>query len=82
MGNVLNGWSYAFISMACLGVSNFLYAVEYIDVSAGSTVRSLSFVVTACCAFFFYKEQLGAKDLAAMGLALAAVLLSGWHPEH
>ena len=56
-------------------VLSFNYSVRYINVSVGSTIRSLSFLVTIGLAFFFYKETFAVKDYIALFLALAAVTL-------
>ncbi len=56
-------------------VLTFNFAVKYIEVSIGSTVRSLSFLVTVVLAVVFYKEQLHIKDYAALMFAAIAILL-------
>ncbi len=58
-------------------VLSFNFAVKHLDVSIGSTIRSLSFVVTVIFALIFYKEQLHAKDFVALGFAIIAILLFG-----
>ena len=55
----------------------FNYAVKYIDVSIGSTIRSLSFLVTVTLAVVFYKEELYAKDYVALVCAAIAIVLFG-----
>jgi drug/metabolite transporter (DMT)-like permease len=55
----------------------FNYAVKYIDVSVGSTVRSLSFLVTVVLAVVSSKEQLHAKDWVALVGATIALLGMG-----
>ena len=56
-------------------VLSFNYSVKYINVSVGSTIRSLSFLVTIGLAFLVYKETFAVKDYIAIILALAAVTL-------
>ena len=56
-------------------VLSFNYSVKYINVSVGSTIRSMSFLVTVVLAFFVYKETFTVKDYVAMFLALIAVVL-------
>ena len=56
-------------------VLSFNYSVKYIDVSVGSTIRSMSFLVTIGLAFLIYKETFAVKDYIAIVLALAAVTL-------
>ena len=56
-------------------VLSFNYSVKYINVSVGSTIRSMSFLVTIGLAFLIYKETLAVKDYIAIVLALAAVTL-------
>ena len=56
-------------------VLSFNYSVKYINVSVGSTIRSMSFLVTIGLAFLIYKETFAVKDYIAIVLALAAVTL-------
>ena len=56
-------------------VLSFNYSVKYINVSVGSTIRSLSFLVTIGLAFLIYKETFAVKDYIAILLAIAAVTL-------
>lgn len=58
-------------------VLSFNYAVKFINVSVGSTVRSLSFVVTVGLSLLFYKEHLHLKDYVALGFAITAIVLFG-----
>jgi len=56
-------------------VLSFNYSVKYINISVGSTIRSMSFLVTVVLAFFVYKETFTIKDYVAIFLALFAVVL-------
>jgi len=56
-------------------VLSFNYSVKYINVSVGSTIRSMSFLVTIVLALLVYKESFAVKDYIATVLALAAVAL-------
>jgi len=56
-------------------VLSFNYSIKNINVSVGSTIRSMSFLVTIGLAFLVYKETFAVKDYIAMVLALAAVTL-------
>ncbi|MDB9953414.1 DMT family transporter [Porticoccaceae bacterium] len=56
-------------------VLSFNYSVKYINVSVGSTIRSMSFLVTIVLALLVYKENFAVKDYIATVLALAAVVL-------
>lgn len=56
-------------------VLSFNYSVKYINISMGSTIRSMSFLVTVVLAFFVYKEAFTIKDYVAIFLALIAVVL-------
>ncbi len=58
-------------------VLSFTFAVKYINVSVGSTIRSLSFIVTIVLAVLFYKEELYLKDYIALFFAVSAVILFG-----
>ncbi len=53
----------------------FNYAIKYIDVSVGATIRSLAFLVTVVLAVVFYKEQLLLKDYIALVFAMLAIVL-------
>ena len=53
-------------------VLSFNYSVKYINVSVGSTIRSMSFLVTIVLALLVYKESFAVKDYIATVLALAA----------
>ncbi|MCP5079072.1 MAG: DMT family transporter [Psychromonas sp.] len=53
----------------------FNYAIKYIEVSIGSTIRSLAFLVTVVLAVIFYKEQLHLKDYVALAFAFSAIVL-------
>ena len=68
----------AFIAASLFtSVLAFNYAVKYINVSVGATVRSLSFLVTVVLAVTFYKETLQVKDYVALLFATLAVVLFG-----
>ena len=56
-------------------VLSFNYSVKYINVSVGSTIRSMSFLVTIGLAFLIYKESFAVKDYISILLAVAAVTL-------
>jgi drug/metabolite transporter (DMT)-like permease len=56
-------------------VLSFNYSIKNINVSVGSNIRSMSFLVTIGLAFLVYKETFAVKDYIAMVLALAAVTL-------
>ena len=56
-------------------VLSFNFSVKYINVSVGSTIRSMSFLVTIVLALLVYKESFAVKDYIATVLALAAVVL-------
>ena len=56
---------------------SFNFAVKHMDVSIGSTIRSLSFVVTVIFARIFYKEDLHVIDYIALGFAIIVILLFG-----
>ena len=56
-------------------VLSFNYSVKYINVSVGSTIRSMSFLVTIALALLVYKETFAVKDYIATFLALTAVAL-------
>ena len=58
-----------------VSVLSFNYSVKYINVSVGSTIRSMSFLITVVLAFFVYKETLTVKDYLAIFLAVFAVAL-------
>jgi drug/metabolite transporter (DMT)-like permease len=58
-----------------VSVLSFNYSVKYINVSVGSTIRSMSFLITVVLAFFVYKEALTVKDYLAIFLAVFAVAL-------
>ena len=55
----------------------FSFAVQTLEVSVASTIRSLSFLVTLALAVFFYREQLTARDFIAVLCALAAMCAAG-----
>lgn len=56
-------------------VLSFNYSIKNINVSVGSTIRSMSFLVTIGLAFLVYKETFAVKDYIAIVLAVAAVTL-------
>ncbi len=56
-------------------VLSFNFAVKYINVSIGATIRSLSFIVSIVLAIVFYKEKMYFKDYAAVALAILAIFL-------
>ena len=56
-------------------VLSFNYSVKYINISVGSTIRSMSFLVTIVLALVVYKENFAVKDYIATILALSAVAL-------
>lgn len=58
-------------------VWTFNYAVQFIDVSVASTVRSLCFVVTILLATTLSDERLTAKDWVAVAFAVFALVLFG-----
>jgi drug/metabolite transporter (DMT)-like permease len=60
-----------------LSVLSFTFAVKYIDVSVGTTIRCLAFIVTVILALVFTKEHLSLKDYIALGLAAFAIILFG-----
>lgn len=70
-------WPFLIAVFLYTSVLSFNFAVKYMDVSIGSTIRSLSFVVTVVFALVFYKEQLHLKDFIALGFAIVAILLFG-----
>ncbi len=58
-------------------VWTFNYALQFMDVSVATTIRSLGFVVTILLAIFISHEQLSTKDWLAVVLAVIAVSLLG-----
>ena len=58
-------------------VWTFNYAVNLIDVSVATTIRSLGFVVTIALAISLSHEQLTTKDWIAVVFATIAVVLFG-----
>ena len=70
-------WPFLIAIFLYTSVLSFNLAVKHLDVSIGSTIRSLSFIVTVFFALIFHKEQLHVKDFVALGFAVAAILLFG-----
>ena len=60
-----------------ISVWTFNYAVQFIDVSVATTIRSLGFVVTILLAIFISHEKLSTKDWIAVVFAVIAVSLFG-----
>lgn len=64
-------------------VLSFNFAVKYINISVGSTIRSMSFLVTIVLALLIYKESFALKDYIATLFTLIAVILfahdGSWH---
>ena len=60
-----------------ISVWTFNYAVQFIDVSVATTIRSLGFVVTILLAIFISHEKLSTKDWIAVAFAVIAVSLFG-----
>ncbi|MDJ0636299.1 MAG: DMT family transporter [Xenococcaceae cyanobacterium MO_188.B29] len=58
-------------------VWTFNYALQFIDVSVATTIRSLGFVVTILLAIFISHEELSTKDWIAVVFAVIAVSLFG-----
>ena len=58
-------------------VWTFNYALQFMDVSVATTIRSLGFVVTILLAIFISHEKLSTKDWLAVVLAVIAVSLFG-----
>ena len=58
-------------------VWTFNYALQFIDVSVATTVRSLGFVVTILLAILISHEKLSTKDWIAVVFAVIAVSLFG-----
>ena len=61
--------------MLSLSVLCFNASLRHIKVSTASTIYSFEFVVTIVIAVIFQREALEAKEWAAAGLAVAAVIL-------
>jgi len=64
-----------------VSVLTFNMAVQTMNVSAGATVRSLSFVITILLGVVVSQERLSPKDYVAVGLAVVAVMLFGYSKE-
>jgi drug/metabolite transporter (DMT)-like permease len=61
-----------------VSVLSFNIAVQTMSVSAGATIRSLSFIITILLGVVVSQEKLSAKDYVAVGLAVSAVVLFGY----
>ena len=70
-------WPFLIAIFLFTSVLSFTFAVKYIDVSVGATIRCLAFVVTVILALVFTKENLALKDYFALGLAAFAIILFG-----
>ena len=70
-------WPASIAVFLFISVLSFTFAVKYIDVSVGSTIRCLAFIVTLVLALVFTKEHLSLKDFIALGLAIFAIILFG-----
>jgi drug/metabolite transporter (DMT)-like permease len=65
-----------------ISVWTFNYAVQFIDVSVASTIRSLGFVITIVLAIFLSQEKLTTKDWIAVVFAVLALILFGTRNDH
>jgi drug/metabolite transporter (DMT)-like permease len=65
-----------------ISVWTFNYAVQCIDVSVASTIRSLGFIVTIFLAIALSQEQLSTKDWLAVVFAVFALVLFGINDEN
>ena len=65
-----------------ISVWTFNYAVQFIDVSVASTIRSLCFVITIFLAIFLSQEKLTTKDWIAVVFAVLALILFGTRNEN
>lgn len=68
-------WPLLIATFLFASVLSFNYSIKYINLSVGSTIRSMSFLVTIGLAFLIYKETFAVKDYIAIVLAVAAVTL-------
>ena len=69
------GWAALAAFVLSLSVLCFNASLRYVKVSTASTIYSFEFVVTIVLAVSFQREVLEAKEWAAAGLAVAAVVL-------
>lgn len=60
-----------------ISVWTFNYAVQFMDVSAASTIRSLGFIITIFLAIALSEEKLTTKDWVAVVFAVLALILFG-----
>ena len=58
-------------------VLSFNFALKYLDISIGATIRSLSFIVTVILAVLIFKEKLYLKDYIALALAICSIIIFG-----
>jgi drug/metabolite transporter (DMT)-like permease len=72
-----NGVAWAALTALVLSLSVLCFnaSLRYVKVSTASTIYSFEFVVTIVIAVLFQSEALEAKEWAAAGLAVAAVIL-------
>ncbi|MCP3923062.1 MAG: DMT family transporter [Desulfobacterales bacterium] len=70
-------WPFLTAVFLFISVLTFNFAIKYIDVSIGATIRSLSFIVTVVLAVLIFKEKLYLKDYIALTLAIVAIVIFG-----
>ena len=75
-------WPATLAIVLFISVWTFNYAVQFIDVSVASTIRSLGFVITIFLAIALSQEKLTTKDWIAVVFAVLALILFGIKSEH
>ncbi len=70
-------WPFLTAIFLFISVLTFNFAIKYIDISIGATIRSLSFIVTIVLAVLIFKEKLYLKDYIALTLAIVAIIIFG-----
>lgn len=68
-------WPFFVALFLVMSVCLFNFALQKINVSIASTVRSLSFITTILLSFYFSEEVLSSRQLLGMVLGIGSILL-------